>query len=399
MKNIYAILFATILMTASYAQTNHPNRPLFHPTSVPAKPVMESRTVSQFITDYDYSDSISQVNIAGNLYDTRYAWDVNMNYLPTDTSQKYYVVVFDSIIDSYNQISYDRSQLQSIMLDSLHIVMGQENNSGLDDTLIVKLVGVAANRIPNNTVLWSDTVIIPASAPIDADWLSFHVLSFPVGYTYPSTTGTRVAVKVEYWGDKQDTAGFLSGFGYNGTCASGIEIAYDTYMNPVPYNPSAAAFPAGFNANSYVWFTPFNNGALYPATNNYIFYGCDAVTGYQPGSDAFNLWQNINMYAFFTLDSLVGINEQSANGMTLLQNSPNPFSNETVITYSLKKASNVTIEVTDLTGRVISVINEGNRGAGTFNTSFEAGKFAAGTYFYTLKTDNGNLTNRMIIKR
>jgi hypothetical protein len=401
MKNIYAILFATLLMSASYAQTNsgtpyNTNRPLFRPTSTPAKPASESRTVSQFITDYDYSDSISEVNIAGNLYDTRYAWDFNMNYVPTDTSQKYYEVVFDSIIDSYNQISYDRTQLQSIMMDSLYIVIGQENNSGLDDTLIVKLMGVAANRIPNNTILWSDTTIISAGAPLGTDWLTFHVLSIPVGYSYPSTT-TRVAVKVEYSGDKLDTAGFLAGFGYNGTCTSGLEIAYDTYMNPVPYNPSAASFPNGFNANSYVWFTPFNGGALYPATNNYIFYNCDATSGYQPGSDAFNLWQNINMFAFFTLDSLVGINEQTANGMTLLQNSPNPFNNETVIKYGLKKASNVTIEVSDLAGRVISVIDEGSRGAGTYSTSFNAGKLAAGTYFYTLKTENGSITNRMVI--
>src|ERR1041385_1409688 len=270
MKNIYAILFATVLMASSYAQTNHgvpynTNRPLFHPTSVPAKPVMDSRTVSQFVTDYDYSDSISEVNIAGNLYDTRYAWDINMHYVPTDTSQKYYEVVFDSVIDSYNQISYDRSALQAIYLDSIYVVVGQENNSGLDDTLIVRLMNVNANRTPGSVELWSDTMIIPAGAPLDANWLTFHVLSFPVGYSYPST-GTRVAVKVEYWGDKQDTAGFLAGFGYNGTCASGLQIAYDTYMNPVLYNPSATSFPAGFNANSYIWFTPFNGGALYPAT-------------------------------------------------------------------------------------------------------------------------------------
>src|SRR5215213_2650049 len=148
MKNIYAIILSVFFISGVYAQVGLPvntNRPLFKPTSVPQKPVMAERATFQFITDYDFSDSISEVNIAGNLYDQRYAWDINMNYLSTDSSYKYCTVVFDSIVDSYNQISYDRSALGSIVLDSIHVILGQENNSGLDDTLIVKLLNVATN--------------------------------------------------------------------------------------------------------------------------------------------------------------------------------------------------------------------------------------------------------------
>ena len=399
MKNIYAIILSIFFISGAYAQSGvavSTNRPLFKPLSVPQKPVMATRTPFQFITDYDYSDSISEVTLAGNLYDQRYAWDINMNYVNTDSSYKYCTVVFDSVIDSYNQISYNRSGLANIVLDSVHVLIGQENNSGLDDTLIVKVLNVQANRIPGTTVLFADTTIIPAGSPLGPNWLNFNLISIPVAYNYPTTT-TRVAVKIEYYGDKQDTAGFLSGFGYNGNCASGLEIAYDTYMNPVPYNPNATSFPAGFNANSYVWYTAFN--AQFPATNNFIYYPCDATSGYQPGSDAFNLWQNIGVFATFTVDDGVGIQEQDANGIKLFQNNPNPFNNETTIHYSLQKASNVTIEFTDLTGRVISVIDEGYRSAGNFSTIFHSGKFADGTYFYTLRTDNGSLTNRMVIKR
>ncbi len=399
MKNIYAILLSIFFISGAYAQSGvavSTNHPLFRPTSVAQKPSIASRTPYQFITDYDFSDSISEVNIAGNLYDTRFAWDMNMNYLSTDSSYKYTTVVFDSVIDSYGQVSYSRNALASITMDSVHILLGQENNSGLDDTLVVKLLNVQANRLPGTTVLWADTVIFAAGAPLGANWLSFSVVSLPVGYTYLSTA-VRTAIKLEYYGNTQDTAGFLAGFGYNGTCSTGLQIAYDTYMNPVLYNPSATSFPAGFNANSYVYYTAFN--AQFPQTNNFIYYPCDATTGYQPGSDAFNLWQNVNIMATFTVDDGVGIHEQTANGMKLLQNSPNPFSNETTIHYSLQKGSNVSIEITDLTGRVISVINEGYRSAGNFSATFNAAKFTAGTYFYTLKTENGNLTNRMIIKR
>lgn len=399
MKNFYAILLATFFVSGAYAQVGVPfngHHPRFSPLSVPQKQVMATRNPYQFVTDYDYTDSISEVNIAGNLYDHRYAWDINMNYLSTDSSIKYCTIVLDSVVDSYNQISYSRSSIASVTLDSLHIVIGQENNSGLDDTLIVQLLNVGANKIPGTTVLWADTTIIPAGAPIDASWLNFHVLSLAVGYSYPNTT-TRTAVKVEYFGDKQDTAGFLAGFGYNGTCASGLEIAYDTYISPVGYNPNATTFPSGFNANSYIYYTAFS--LQFPATNNFIYYPCDATTGYQAGSDAFNLWQNINMMATFTIDDGLGIKEQNANGVSLFQNSPNPFSNQTTINYSLKKAANVTIEITDLTGRVVSVLQEGYRNAGKYNITFNAGQLTAGTYFYTLKTENGSLTNRMVINR
>jgi hypothetical protein len=338
------------------------------------------------------------VNLAGNLYDQRYAWDMNMHYVPTDTAIRYCTVVFDSIIDSYNLQPYDRNNIASITLDTIHVVIGQENNTGLDDTLIVKVLNVGANRIPGTTVLWSDTTIISAGTPIGANWLDFAVLSIPVGYSYPSNS-TRIAVKLEYWGDKQDTAGFIAGFGYNGNCASGLEIAYDTYMNPVPYNPNATAFPSGFNANSYIWFTPFNGGAQYPATNNYIYYPCDATSGYQPGSDAFNLWQNVLLYAALTIDDAVGINNQTGNGMTLFQNQPNPVSSETTISYRLQKGSKVEIEITDLTGRVMTTINDGYRPAGSYTATVDASRFAVGTYFYTMKTDNGNLTSRMIVNR
>lgn len=402
MKKIYSILLSMFFAGGLYAQSGQgvPMNPskARQPNFIPKKPSMDSRTATSFVVDYDYTDSIHQINSIGNTYDTRYRWDMNMHYLPTDTSQKYFTVVFDSIIDSYNEIPYDRTLLQSITLDTLYIVIGQENNSGIDDTLITKVLNVAANKIPGTTVLWADTTIIPAASPLGADWGDFVIIPIPVGYTYPSNT-TRIAVKLEYWGNTLDTAGVICGFGYQGNCPSTLEIAFATAINPVPYNPNATAFPSGFSANTYVWFTPFNNGAQYPATNNYIYYPCDAVTGYQPGSDAWNLWQNALLYASLTVDDAVGIHNQTGNGMKLFQNNPNPVVNETVIRYDLKKGSDVKIEITDLTGRVLATLNEGYRAAGNNSAAFNASRLAAGTYFYTLKTENGNLTNTMVVSR
>ena len=80
------------------------------------------------------------------------------------------------------------------------------------------------------------------------------------------------------------------------------------------------------------------------------------------------------------------------------QNYPNPFSHTTEIMYELVNASNVTIEVMDLTGRVVLSMNEGQQPAGKHMASITASDLEAGLYFYTLKAGNFSETKRMVVK-
>lgn len=81
----------------------------------------------------------------------------------------------------------------------------------------------------------------------------------------------------------------------------------------------------------------------------------------------------------------------------LEQNTPNPFSNNTVIKYNVPAtANNATLIVTDANGRNIKTITINNKGAGQI--TLQAGTLAAGTYQYTLLTD-GKIadTKKMLI--
>ena len=68
---------------------------------------------------------------------------------------------------------------------------------------------------------------------------------------------------------------------------------------------------------------------------------------------------------------------------------PNPANNDATISYSLNKSGNVEIVITDIMGRTVKTMNQGNQVAGTsYNVNLSTSDLDNGTYFYTL-TVNG----------
>ncbi|MBC8234289.1 T9SS type A sorting domain-containing protein [bacterium] len=110
---------------------------------------------------------------------------------------------------------------------------------------------------------------------------------------------------------------------------------------------------------------------------------------------------------FFGLDSF-SINAVVIPDRNLLgQNFPNPFNPETWIPYQLKDESEVTIQIYDVSGRLVRTINLGHKSSGIYVTREEAAywdgrnnaseRMASGLYFYTLKTKSYAHTKRMLL--
>jgi hypothetical protein len=92
-----------------------------------------------------------------------------------------------------------------------------------------------------------------------------------------------------------------------------------------------------------------------------------------------------------------GTEDQSASsGITI---SPNPFSNNSIITYSLSKNSNVEITLNDVLGKEINLFNAGQT-AGKHQLTINANemKLSKGMYFIKIRTDNSQKTIKVIIK-
>jgi hypothetical protein len=103
---------------------------------------------------------------------------------------------------------------------------------------------------------------------------------------------------------------------------------------------------------------------------------------------------------------LPGINNNNTNidaDYILFQNYPNPFNPSTVISYSLKENSFVTLKVFDITGREISVLVNERQNAGNYDVHFSSQSnknsydFPSGVYFYQLIANDFIDTKRMIL--
>ena len=81
------------------------------------------------------------------------------------------------------------------------------------------------------------------------------------------------------------------------------------------------------------------------------------------------------------------------------QNYPNPFTAFTEIGYTLGQAGLVRLTVTDLLGRVVAVLVDGERPAGSHKATFEGAGLPAGIYFYRLEIDGKMMTRRMSLRR
>lgn len=92
--------------------------------------------------------------------------------------------------------------------------------------------------------------------------------------------------------------------------------------------------------------------------------------------------------------------EVEENHSLTLSNYPNPFTGQTTIEYNLPDDSPVTLVVTDMTGRQISVlVNNEVKTQGTHSVTFNGANYPAGMYYYTIKAGEYYGTQKMILAK
>ncbi|MCC7159114.1 MAG: T9SS type A sorting domain-containing protein [Ignavibacteria bacterium] len=81
----------------------------------------------------------------------------------------------------------------------------------------------------------------------------------------------------------------------------------------------------------------------------------------------------------------------------LKQNFPNPFNNETIIEYELSTRAYVTINVYNLTGKLIDNLINQRQEAGRYNLRYYAYKLASGVYFYRMETEKYSESKKFVL--
>lgn len=301
MKHFVGIMLIAFIIGEGFSQ----NKKLFVPQWIaPESPesIAPSIMMAPFVNvqvNYNTAEQNYWFFTAGANYGN-FIWPMNMHNTTADTSWRYAIVSFDSIIHTPTLTGYSPGSFSTLQIDSIQITGGHENNSFAMDTLVAKIIGLDAGGYPGNTVYWEDTLIFNTGQSILNNWLNTFQFKF-----YPDTLLpiTGFAVKIEYWGSELDTFGLLAGYGYfTGLCGTDpvFKMAQNTFYSPINT-------VAGFRANTFAYWTQFNN--QYPTnTGANLYYECNGLGGQQATGDGSNYLQNLNVTAYLTLDLGMNVN-------------------------------------------------------------------------------------------
>ncbi len=81
----------------------------------------------------------------------------------------------------------------------------------------------------------------------------------------------------------------------------------------------------------------------------------------------------------------------------LSQNSPNPFTQTTTISFTLPEPSYITLTLYDAAGREVAALMNGFMDAGEHDVPFQRGNTPGGVYFYRLESGGQSQTRAMVI--
>jgi hypothetical protein len=100
-------------------------------------------------------------------------------------------------------------------------------------------------------------------------------------------------------------------------------------------------------------------------------------------------------FTYFNLSSVINISVPDK--FSLSQNYPNPFNPTTKIDYNLPTDANVSLKISDVTGRLISTLVNEKKLAGYYTKEFDAVNIASGVYFYRLQAGSFVDTKRFVV--
>ena len=138
----------------------------------------------------------------------------------------------------------------------------------------------------------------------------------------------------------------------------------------------------------------------------YIDYSWRYDSGYYYKVSAIDIHGNESDFALLGPDEITGDEEQKTPEASFLaQNYPNPFNPSTTIKFALSEASEVSLCIYDVSGRLVrTLLDRGKLEAGMYteiwNGLEDSGEMAAsGVYFYRLTARGFRKTRKMVLVR
>lgn len=195
-----------------------------------------------------------------------------------------------------------------------------------------------------------------------------------------------VSTKFLFSGDPETNSGWTYGKGMTVDCGGGNSVIYDT-LYPHDQRMFMNTGAENFNMNP--------NDTAEVITVQFAARGnsnLNSVTKLKQLADSIK--------TIYDNGFSVGINPISQitpDKFNLYQNYPNPFNPVTKIKFDVPNKSFVTLEVFDMSGRLISELVKNEIEAGQYEVPFEGANISSGIYFYRLKSDNFMISKKMLL--
>jgi hypothetical protein len=232
-------------------------------------------------------------------------------------------------------------------------------------------------------------------------------------YIIPHTSASAETL-YDFTGDVGDTISIVDYFGGPTASQGGYRYLKEMIasIDSVPIDGSYRRryfFPAsGYHPPEY-WIEGIGStfGLLWPfmdITDNVFALSCLTVGGVPLYYDSANAGSvcgdSVDPFCGDVIITGVRHEHQGTPVRFLLnQNYPNPFNPSTTISYDLPVAARVRLQVFDLLGRVVAVLEDGERLPGHHELSFEAKGLASGVYYYRLEAGAYSSTRELVILR
>jgi hypothetical protein len=107
---------------------------------------------------------------------------------------------------------------------------------------------------------------------------------------------------------------------------------------------------------------------------------------------------DISNQTFAVVDSIPVIPPPDSEHFFLQQNQPNPFMNETVITYQIPVQCHVSLKIYDLLGKEILTLVDGIQEANKYTLPLDARSLSSGIYFYKLDAEGHFSQTRKMLR-
>ncbi len=326
-----------------------------------------------------YSVTTGDLDNDGNKEIYAFIWNMFSLHIIECTGHMQYDVV-NSLTELYTDQGIDYGALDAVRVADV-------NNDGVNELYI-------AGTEPQNT-LFIITGVSDVSK-ITAD----DVKAF---YTIPPQAGGKFRSMWIADPDKDGNMDLMIGGELNGQI---YDLEYKGSGDPAD----------SANWNLYIAFDMFKYSGFSPDSTPTIdprlFYGCPAKDMDKDGLDeyvfvnyrsSFDVWEGDGYVWVLEIDeNATGVENGTSfipKTVKLSQNYPNPFNPETNIKFSLNEMQPVKLIVYDMLGRQVEILLNREMPAGDHVCRFDAGKYSAGVYYYTLTAGNRTETKKMILMK